>query len=48
MTAPANGAVFAWKPTITITAAASDPDGSVAKVEFLAGTQKLGEDLAAP
>jgi hypothetical protein len=48
VTFPADGAVFAWKPTITITAAASDSDGTIAKGEFLAGTTKLGEDLTAP
>ncbi len=48
VTFPADGAVFARKPTITITAAARDSDGTVAKVEFLAGSTKLGEDLTAP
>ncbi len=48
ITSPADGAVFPWKPTITITATASDPGGSVIKVEFLNGTMKLGEDASAP
>jgi galactose oxidase-like protein/Big-like domain-containing protein len=48
ITAPANGAVFAWKPTIAITATASDPDGNVTKVEFLDGTTVLGQDTSAP
>jgi gliding motility-associated-like protein len=33
---------------MTITATASDSDGSVTKVEFFHGTTKLGEDLTAP
>jgi hypothetical protein len=34
--------------SISITASASDSDGSVTKVEFFEGTTKLGEDLTAP
>ncbi|WP_132054603.1 Ig-like domain-containing protein [Pseudocnuella soli] len=34
--------------TIKIAATATDNDGTVAKVEFFNGTQKIGEDLAAP
>jgi galactose oxidase-like protein/Big-like domain-containing protein len=48
ITSPANGSVFAWKPTITITATAGDPDGAVTKVEFLDGTTVLGQDTSAP
>jgi hypothetical protein len=48
MTSPANGAVFPWKPTITITAAASDSDGTVSKVEFRDGATVLGQDTSAP
>ena len=48
ITSPADGATFAWKPTITITATASDPDGTVAKVEFRDGTTLLGQDTTAP
>jgi hypothetical protein len=48
ITAPANGAVFAWKPTITVTATAGDPDGNVTKVDFLDGTTVLGQDTSAP
>lgn len=33
---------------ITISATASDTDGSIAKVEFYDGTTKLGEDTTAP
>ncbi len=50
ITAPADGASFPWHPTITIDAAASDPDGSVSRVEFYRadGATKLGEDTSAP
>jgi hypothetical protein len=48
ITSPANGAVFAWKPTITVTATAGDSDGNVTKVEFLDGTTLLGQDTSAP
>ena len=48
ITAPADGAVFAWKPTVTVSASASDADGSVAKVEFRDGTAVLGQDATAP
>jgi hypothetical protein len=48
ITYPADSAMFAWKPTITITAAASDPDGNVTKVEFRDGTTVLGQDTSAP
>jgi chitinase len=48
ITSPADGAIFAWKPTITVTATASDPGGSVAKVEFRDGTTLLGQDTSAP
>jgi hypothetical protein len=48
ISSPADGAVFAWKPTITVTATASDPDGNVTKVEFRDGTTVLGQDTTAP
>jgi Galactose oxidase-like, Early set domain/Bacterial Ig domain len=48
ITSPAAGADFPWKPTITITATASDPDGQVTKVEFRDGTTVLGQDTSAP
>jgi chitinase len=48
ITSPADGAIFSWKPTITITATASDPGGSVTKVEFRDGTTVLGQDTSAP
>jgi len=48
LTAPAAGAVFTAPATVSITATASDSDGSVAKVEFFNGATKLGEDTSSP
>jgi gliding motility-associated-like protein len=48
ITAPANNASFAQGSPITITANASDANGSVTRVEFFRGTTKIGEDLSAP
>jgi chitinase len=48
ITSPANGAVFPWKPTITVTATASDPGGNVTRVEFRDGTTLLGTDTTTP
>jgi hypothetical protein len=48
ITSPADGAVFAWKPTITIAATAGDSDGSVTRVEFLDGTTVIGSDTSSP
>ena len=48
ITEPVNGASSAVGTTITVSATASDGDGSVAKVEFFAGGNKIGESLAAP
>jgi hypothetical protein len=48
LTAPATGAQFIAPAAFTLAASASDPDGTVAKVEFYQGTTKLGEALAAP
>ncbi|WNG42741.1 chitinase [Archangium minus] len=48
LTSPANGASFSAGSTITLTANASDADGNIARVEFFAGSTKLGEDTSAP
>lgn len=48
ITSPANGATFNSPANITINAGASDPDGSVSKVEFFRGAIKIGEDTSAP
>jgi hypothetical protein len=48
LTQPTQGASYASGSPIAIKAAASDGDGSIVKVEFLAGSTKIGEALAAP
>lgn len=48
LTSPASGATFSAPATITISATASDADGSVSKVEFFNGGTKLGEATASP
>ncbi len=49
VTAPANGLVVNAPANVLVTATATDPDGSVTRVEFYAnGTNRLGEDLTAP
>ncbi|HVI43410.1 MAG TPA: DNRLRE domain-containing protein [Chitinophaga sp.] len=48
VTAPAGGATFTAPANVTINASASDADGSISKVEFFNGTQKLGEDVSSP
>lgn len=48
LASPADGAQFAAGAPIAITAAASDADGTVTKVEFFDGTSKLGEATQAP
>src|SRR4051812_13183046 len=45
---PTDGTTFAWKPTITLTATASDVDGTVTAVEFRDGTTLLAQDTTAP
>lgn len=46
--APADGAVFTAPTNIVLSANASDPDGSISKVEFFQGATKLGETNNAP
>ncbi|HXW04606.1 MAG TPA: Ig-like domain-containing protein [Vicinamibacterales bacterium] len=48
LTSPANGATFTAPATITVAASASDPDGTVAGVDFYTGTQLIGSDTTAP
>jgi chitinase len=48
LTSPSNGAGFAAGSSITVSANASDSDGSVAKVEFFRGGTSLGIDTSAP
>ncbi len=45
LTAPANGAVFGYGLNLTISAFATDPDGSVRVVEFFANDAKIGESV---
>lgn len=48
LTSPEDGQQFTAPATVSITATASDSDGSVSKVEFYNGTTKLGEDATSP
>jgi hypothetical protein len=48
LTVPANSANFTAPASITISASASDSDGSVTKIEFYQGAAKLGEDTVSP
>ena len=49
LTAPAHGTVFPNPTNITLTATATDSNGSVTNVEFFReGTIKLGEDASSP
>lgn len=48
LTAPANGASFNLGAPITISANASDADGSVRQVQFFAGASSLGVDTVSP
>lgn len=48
LTSPANGATFSAGSTVNVTANASDPDGSVAKVEFFRDGSSLGIATNAP
>jgi len=45
---PVEGATFERPVDITLNATAADSDGSVAKVEYYAGSTKIGEAFAAP
>ncbi|MCP2045715.1 Ig-like domain-containing protein, partial [Pontibacter sp. HSC-36F09] len=48
LTAPANNASYTAPATIAIAATATDSDGTISKVEFYSGEDKLGEALASP
>lgn len=48
ISSPAGGSEFAKGAPITILADASDTDGTIIKVEFFAGTEKVGEDTTPP
>jgi regulation of enolase protein 1 (concanavalin A-like superfamily) len=48
LTSPANGAAFTAPATITLAANASDPNGTVARVDFYNGAALIGSDTTAP
>src|SRR5260370_16098464 len=48
VTSPANGATLMALANITITASASDSDGTISKVDFYQGTTLIGTDTIAP
>jgi uncharacterized protein len=48
ITSPANGASFPVGTTVTMNVTATDPDGTITRVEFYANGAKLGEDTTAP
>ena len=48
LNSPATGSVFAAPATMAMSATASDGDGSVAKVDFYAGSARLGSDSTSP
>jgi hypothetical protein len=48
ITSPGNDSTFSAPVTISITASASDVDGTISKVEFYNGSTKLGEKDTAP
>ncbi|HEY8401422.1 MAG TPA: carbohydrate-binding protein [Cytophagaceae bacterium] len=48
ITAPANNAGFTAPANITITANATDPDGTITNVQFYNGSTLLGSDASAP
>lgn len=48
ITGPANGAAFDPSNSITLTATASDTDGSISQVEFFDGAVSLGTAMNAP
>jgi hypothetical protein len=48
LVSPADGTVFTAPTNILLSATASDPDGSISKVEFFQGATKLGETNNAP
>lgn len=48
LASPANGATTSLGGSFTLTASASDSDGTVAKVEYYAGALKIGQATASP
>ena len=48
LTAPAAGATYTAPTTVTMNATASDPDGTINRVEFFAGGTLVGTDTTSP
>ena len=48
ITSPIAGQSFAAPASLTITAAASDSDGTIARVDFYAGSQFIASDTSSP
>jgi RHS repeat-associated protein len=48
LTSPADGATFSAPATVSLTATASDADGSIARVDFFQGTTPIGTATTAP
>jgi regulation of enolase protein 1 (concanavalin A-like superfamily) len=48
LTSPTNGATFTAPATLTVSATASDTDGTIARVDFYQGTTLIGSDSASP
>ncbi len=48
VTSPLNGSTFKAPATVTLTAAASDADGTISKVEFYNGTTLVATDTTSP
>ena len=48
LTVPSNGATFVAGTDITLAATASDPGGSISKVDFYRGTTLIGTDTSSP
>jgi hypothetical protein len=48
LTSPTDGATYPAASTVPVSANASDADGTVARVEFYAGSTRIGTDTASP
>jgi regulation of enolase protein 1 (concanavalin A-like superfamily) len=48
LTTPASGATYTAPASVAFSATASDPENSLARVEFYSGTTRLGTDTTAP
>jgi hypothetical protein len=48
LTSPPNGGIYAAPASVTISANATDPDGTIARVDFLANGQNIGSRVTAP